>query len=109
MLLEITNVKQYPNKGLRRCFRSADFNLLVWTRYEQAIAGFEIGYALGCNEGTLSKLPGKAVDHHGVDNGDSLLQGYNDADTHPWEGAGCGSRFGGVRQKMRLLAGHRPA
>lgn len=76
MLQEIVNVEQVKNEPRRRWFSSEFFDLILWFRNNQQIAGFQLCYDIAVNERAITWFREKGFSHNRIDQGDETSTMY---------------------------------
>ncbi len=70
MYSECLNVSQFAGEPARRCFRSGDWDLLVWCDAAGQAMGFQLCYPWGAATMALTWLPEQGLSHRAVDDGE---------------------------------------
>lgn len=70
MYSECLNVSQFPGEPARRCFRSGDWDLVVWCEPTGEALGFQLCYPTGTATMALTWLPEQGLSHRSVDDGE---------------------------------------
>jgi len=70
MLKEIRDARQVPNEDFRRWFYDTNLDLLVWSKPDATISGFQLCYDKDGQEKALRWFENRGFSHDCVDGGD---------------------------------------
>ncbi len=73
MLKELNDVTQVSGEPHRRWFTSRGLDLIVWYSPEFEPVGFRLCYREGPDEHAFTWTEDKGYEHHGVDDGEALV------------------------------------
>ena len=74
MLKELTDVTQVSGEPRRRWFTSRELDLIVWYSPQSAPVGFRLCYRQEGDEHALTWTEDRGFEHHGVDDGEELVE-----------------------------------
>ena len=73
MLKELNDVTQVPGQPYRRWFNSREMDLIVWYEPTMEPLGFRLCYREGNDEHAFTWTQDKGYEHHGVDDGEAMV------------------------------------